>query len=80
MDESHDIGWAMSYLRAGHMLRRVFWKNVDYIVLLDNAYVGHTRVEEMIMAFHRSRATPWTCSQPDLLAQDWKLFIPGTDQ
>lgn len=67
-----DIGWALSFLKAGHRISRAGWNGAgqflslqvpDEYSLMTLDYIYSTTVQ--------GGRVPWQASQTDILADDW---------
>lgn len=70
----HDIGWAVRMMQSRQKVARKGWNGEGQYILLH--YVADTSVmSENYVAIRTvdKRFAPWTCSQADLLAEDWEV-------
>lgn len=94
MNESHGIGWAVRMMRNGKRVCRAGWNGKDmflYLVpgsrfevdrppLLGIYPEGHPidYQPHVDMKTAQGACVPWLCSQSDLLAEDWELYLEET--
>ena len=69
-----NIGEAVEHIRGGGKACRSGWngKNMHIFRVLG----GPGRPDYVMMSTAQGDWIPWTCSQSDLLAEDWELLDP----
>ena len=72
--ELHDIGWVVRKLRLGERVYRTGWNGPNQCIALKEP----EKISAMTLPYVYIKTTqdewvPWTCSQTDLLAEDWEL-------
>jgi hypothetical protein len=68
---ARDIGWAVRELRKGRPVARAGWNGKGMaLVLVDG---DASKMAYVAMRIVQGFWVPWTCSQTDLLAEDWEL-------
>lgn len=74
MSAKGDIGWAVDQLRMGDKVRRAGWNSKDIWLELQ---VPDAKSKMTLPYVYLTTASdgrvPWTCSQTDLLADDWEI-------
>ena len=71
---AYDTGWAISQLKAGHMVRRTGWNGKGMYLELRRPNSESDMSEPYVYMFTAQGGTiPWLCSQADLLADDWEV-------
>lgn len=72
-----DIGWAVKAAKRGARVTRAGWNGAGmHVELRSGSDVGdawHPTSDYLVMWTADERFVPWTASQTDLLAEDWKL-------
>ena len=69
----HDIGWAIEQLRDGDRVRRKGWNGKGmWLQLQQPDENSKMTLPYVFMMTAQSQMVPWTCSQSDLLADDWE--------
>lgn len=79
---NHDIGWAITQLKHGYMVRRPQW-GAGFSVTMTHVNVAtfgnvdgpqHHSLDVLIIHMPAlGRVQPFTCHHDDLLATDWEL-------
>lgn len=75
--ELHDIGWAVRVLLDGRRVYRRGWNGANqFIELMKPVTFGDGRngllLPYVFIKTVNNEFVPWTCSQTDLLAEDWE--------
>lgn len=73
--ELHDIGWAVRKLGLGERVYRTGWNGANqYIELMKPiSFSEKVLLPYVFIKTAQDTVIPWTCSQTDLLADDWEL-------
>ena len=66
-----DIGAAVDRLRAGQRVCRAGWNGKGMWLTLEAP--GEMSLPYVALYTAQGDSVPWTCSQSDLLANDWEL-------
>lgn len=74
MSDSNHIGWAVYKLKLGYQVRRRAWPKFHCIEMAPRAGIQWLPPQMIIMFSGMARSTgAYTCTQDDLLADDWEL-------
>lgn len=68
------IGTALAILRAGNYVRRAGWNRKGMYLLLVRPSEGRLAPPYVVLVTADGARVPWTCSQTDLLADDWEEY------
>lgn len=73
--ELHDIGWAVRKLSLGERVYRTGWNGQNqYLELMKPiSFSEKVLLPYIFIKTVQDAIVPWTCSQTDLLAEDWEL-------
>jgi len=79
--KTNDIGYAVDALKAGHRVARKGWngKGMHLELQVPDAHSKMSR-PYVYMKTADDQLVPWTCSQSDLLADDWVIEYEKTAQ
>jgi hypothetical protein len=68
-----DIGWAVNELHNGRRVRREGWNGKGmWLELQEPDEHSKMTLPYVYMSTAQGQLVPWTCSQSDLLADDWE--------
>lgn len=70
---TQDIGWAIEQLRAGRAVTRRGWNGKGQHLVHHPYPVDKDRLPWVSITTVDNQVVPWTCSQTDLLAEDWEI-------
>jgi hypothetical protein len=72
---SHDIGWAVVFMRDGGKVQRTGWNgNGMYLALQRPDANSKMSLPYIYMYTADKKLVPWQASQTDLLSEDWQVF------
>ena len=71
----HGIGWAVRKMREGRHVCRPGWNGKGMFLIIADAdwFLDWPLQEHVMLKTTAGSAVPWTCSQSDLLADDWEI-------
>jgi len=67
-----DIGWAVEQMLDGERVCRAAWSTGEHIALQASGENAEMTLPYVYLMMAQGQTAPWTCSQSDLLATDWK--------
>lgn len=71
-----DIGGAIKTMREGQRATRKHWNSPKIYLMLINGAIndaGQQCLDCVLLHNQDDTIVPWTCSQTDLLADDWRI-------
>lgn len=71
---THDFGWAIQQLKAGHAVCRQNWDGADQAVRLQRHAKGTLNLPYIYIGTAWRDLVPWSPSQTDMLAEDWSII------
>lgn len=81
MGEEQGIGWAVEQLQGGKRIRRSGWNGKRMFIELQVPDANSKMTAPYVYMEYADNPAPggyripWLCSQGDLLATDWELWI-----
>lgn len=71
---TQDIGWAVEQLKAGRKVCRRGWNGKgQWLAVQDMSHTPGDWASYVVISTVEHDLVPWTCSQTDLLAEDWEI-------
>lgn len=73
----HDFGWALKQLRKSKRVMRKGWNGKGMYIFLELGKIDRVNTDPYITMFTAAKTLQpgWLCSQNDMLATDWELFV-----
>ena len=75
-ENMHDFSWALAELKAGRHVTRKGWHGKGQYLGQQNPDAKSANTAPYIWIWADNKRTPWTASQADLQAKDWRVAKP----
>ena len=72
-ENMHDFSWALAELKAGRHVTRKGWHGKGQYLGQQNPDAHSANTAPYLWIWADGKRTPWTASQADLQAKDWRL-------